>query len=123
MEGKFFLKPHFLIRLSSLPFHGTRLLPATLQYVELGGFWCSLNQTRKGHLRLRGKPYRRAKKDCGINHLLLYTHSDGFNINHHAFQPLPATTRVGMHAHTHTHTHTPLRKQVSLSAPLPTGER
>ena len=52
MEGKFFLKPHFLIRPSSLPCHGTRLLPATLQYVELGGFWCSLNQTRKGN-RLR----------------------------------------------------------------------
>lgn len=105
MEGKFFLKPHFLIRLSSLPCHGTRLLPATLQYVELGGFWCSLNQTRKGHLRLRGKPYGRAKKDCGINHLLLYTHSDGFNINHHAFQPLPAMC-VWACTHIHTHTHT-----------------
>ena len=80
------------------------------------------SESNKGYLRLRGKPDGRAKRDCGVNRLLLYTHSDGVNINHHAFQPLPATTCVGMHAHTHTHTHTPLRKQVSLSAALPTGE-
>lgn len=76
---------------------------------------------KEGHLRLRGKPYGRAKKDCVLI-IYYYIHiQTWFNINHHAFQPLPAMC-VG-HARTYTHTHTPLRKQVSLSAPLPTGER
>ena len=139
MGGKFFLKPHFLIRPSSLPCHGTRLLPATLQYVDLGGFWCSLNQTRKGYLRLRGKPDGRAKRDCGVNRLLLYTHyihiqtgltSTTMPSNHsqpprvwactrtHARTHTHANTCTHTHARAHTHTHTHTHTQTHTHTPL-----
>lgn len=96
-----------------------QLLPAIYQ-LDPEGFWCSLNQIRKGYLRLGrgGTNRKKASADRGGN-LFSLSHTDthtytctGLTSTIVPSNHSPATTHVG--------TYTPLGSQTSLS-PLPMG--
>lgn len=55
-------KASFCLRLHFLAVE-PRNLPAPLHQVELGGFYCHLNETGKGHSRLGDKQEEKPSKD------------------------------------------------------------